>query len=422
MKRKLPLVALAGLISTSAYAQSTPAQSAPAVSTPAVSTPAVSKPTVSKPTFELYGVADINLLEQNTGAGWRTAVGSGGFKGSRLGFKGEAQLTETVAAVYLAEMGIQFDNGDAGVAAQAGGANNNGVSSGASTTTGVQLFSRQAFVGARSPFGTLTFGRQYAASYPIAANMVLPFAGMFSISSALTTKSGLPTRVNNSAVYASPTVYGLRFVAMAAAGLENNLDGSTGGVVAGTGATATTTTAKAGRMADAALHFARGPLKVSASGWYVYNNTYASGAGETDLAVKKGFQIGANYDVLGLFTVYGIYVKGKITGGNYENVTKALSDTDSWGVSVKVPYGKSSLALNYANLNDKSQQNKDAESVGVMYWYDLLPKTHVYASAVYLLNHGSAAYAATDAGSIVATPVRPGAEARSAQIGFCQEF
>jgi predicted porin len=397
MKSKLSLVALAGVISTSAYAQ-------------------------SKPTLNFYGVADVNILEQNSGAGWNTSVGSGGFLGSRLGFKGEAQLTETVAAVYLGEMGFHFSTGDAGVAPQAGGANNNGASSGAATTNGVQLWSRQAFVGVRSPFGTLTLGRQYTASYPIAANLVLPWPGMYSVSSTLTVQGGMPTRVNNSAAYASPSVGGLRLVAVAGAGLENNLDSSTGDVVTGTGATATATTAKAGRMADAALHFARGPVKLAASGWYVYNNSYAKGAGETGLAVKKGFQVGGNYDVLGLFTVYGIYARGKISGGNYENVTKANSDSESWGASVKVPVGKSSFAVNYANYDDRSQLNKDAELVGFMYWYDLLPQSHIYASAVYVLNHRNSSYTAIDGGSIVATAARPGAEARSAQIGFCQEF
>lgn len=388
MNAKIVVLAVASLVSTAASAQ-------------------------SKPTFVPYGVADVAIGTQNTGFGYRPSINSGGFLASRLGFKGESGLTDTIAAVYVAEGGVHFDLGDLGNSTPAAGINNGTASSGGGTGTGPQLFARQIFAGIRTPAGSLLLGRQYAGSYLVAAGPATPWAGLYGCSASILAVNGMPTRVNNAAVYASPVLSGLRVYLTAGTGSENNVDGT---VPSGSAFT----NARAGRVGDAALFYSIGALNLGASAWYVYNNTFATG--ETDLAIKKGWQAAANYNFFGHFTLYGTVTQAEITGGNYENVTKALSKSLGWSASVMIPYGNSKLALNYSNLNDKSKLNKDGDLWGVMYWYKLKPQTTVYASAGWQKNHGAATYSLLDAGSLVGSTAKPGSDARGFEMGFAQEF
>ena len=100
---------------------------------------------------------------------------------------------------------------------------------------------------------------------------------------------------------------------------------------------------------------------------------------ETGLAIKKGWEVCANYN-FGFLTVYGTGSGAKITGDNYENATAALSDTLGRSASLLVLFGNSRAGVSYTNFNDKSKLNRDAELWGVGYWYMLTPKSKVYAS------------------------------------------
>jgi predicted porin len=308
---------------------------------------------------------------------------------------------------------MQWDTAVVGNASQAGGINNATPSSGGATGTGPQLFARQMFAGLRTRYGTLTLGRQYSGSYLVAAGPATPIPGLYGTGASLIPVNGMPTRVNNSVVYTSPSLAGLRFYGTGTTGSENNVEGN---VPSGSAFT----NAKAGRGVDAAFFYARGGLSAGASGWYVYNNTYA--ATETALAIKKGWQVAANYNFFGLTTVYGTASGAKIDGGNYANVTKTLSKSFGWSVATLTPVGNSRIGLNYTNFNDQSAQNKDAQLFGVMYWYYLSQKARLYASWGWLKNGQPSAYNLLDAGSLVATVVKPGTDAHGAQAGFAFEF
>lgn len=388
MKAKIAVLALASLASTAAQAQ-------------------------SKPTFQPFGVADVSVAAQNTGFGYHASVNSGGFFASRLGFKGDASLTENVTAVYLAEGGLHFDMGDMGNSTSAGGINNSVGSSGGGNGSGPQLFARQMFAGVRTPVGSLLIGRQYAGSYLVAAGPATPWPGLYGSSASFLALNGMPLRVNNAVVYASPTVGGLRAYLTGGTGAENNTEGN---VASGSAFT----NAKSGRVGDAALFYTLGGLNLGASAWYLYNGTFA--ANETGLATKKGWQAAANYNLANLFTVYGTVTGGKITGGDYENVTKTLSDSLGWSTALMIPYGNNKLAFNYSHLNDKSKLNKDGDLWGLMYWYKIKPQSTIYATAGWQRNHGTATYSLLDAGSLVGSVARPGADARGFEAGFAQEF
>lgn len=71
-------------------------------------------------------------------------VGSGGYAGSRLGFRGADDLGGGLRALFLIEHGFNADDGAA-----------------ASPAT---FWNRQAYVGLASPWGEVLLGRQYSES------------------------------------------------------------------------------------------------------------------------------------------------------------------------------------------------------------------------------------------------------------------
>ncbi|WP_139379624.1 porin, partial [Zoogloea sp. LCSB751] len=273
-------------------------------------------PTGPSGTLTIYGVADVSASTVNSGYGQKSTIGSGGMSSSRIGFKGEKELGDEIKAVYLMEAGLLFDTGSVGTGAITPGINNTAVSSGGQTSNGSQIFSRQIYAGLSTRFGTVTAGRQYAGSYTSSVMSAAMGAGFFGSSAGLLPViGGMPTRLNNSLVYASPKVAGFSGQLTLSSGSENNVN-----MVTPTAPGATTvTTDKAGRGGDLALYYTGGPLNATFTTWNLDNGSYvapATGAQETGLAKRRGWQVGGSYN-LGFATLYGNYVAGRISGGNY---------------------------------------------------------------------------------------------------------
>ncbi|MQR02373.1 porin [Glaciimonas soli] len=121
MKKTLLALAVWGVFSTTAYAQSS---------------------------VTIYGVIDTairyttNQVVPNGTLGSQTAMMGGGFQGSRVGFKGSEDLGGGTSAVFQLENGFLSNNG---------GFDQQG-----------QLFGRQAYVGLKdTSWGELDIGRQY---------------------------------------------------------------------------------------------------------------------------------------------------------------------------------------------------------------------------------------------------------------------
>ena len=115
MQKKLIALAVAGLVSAPAFAQSN---------------------------VTIYGVADAYMAFGSHGANDLSAVNSGGLSGSRLGFRGAEDLGNGLKAVFTFEQGYNVDDG-----------------------TGLGGNSRQSFVGLSGGFGTVSLGRQYAPGF-----------------------------------------------------------------------------------------------------------------------------------------------------------------------------------------------------------------------------------------------------------------
>ena len=131
MQKKLIALAIAGLASGAAFAQNN---------------------------VTIYGVADVGVEVGNYGDGAKFRVQSGQSAGSRLGFKGEEALGNGLSAIWTAEMGIAFDNGqltshttNTASSATTGSSSVNGANGGTNVqNTSSSIFQRQVFAGLKS--------------------------------------------------------------------------------------------------------------------------------------------------------------------------------------------------------------------------------------------------------------------------------
>lgn len=368
------------------------------------------------PGITFYGTVDVNVASTNSGFGSKTSIGSGGLTASSVGVKGQRDLGYGLRAVGEVEVGFDLSTGGAGNGAITPGINSSAASSGGYLGNGNQIFSRQAYAGlASDDYGTVTLGRQYTGSYFAAAILANAFGPGFFGSGAtfLPVVGGMPTRVNNSAVYRTPNLSGFSGWLTYTVGSENNIS-------LNTAVGSTTTTDQAGAGWDLALFYKSGGLNTALTSWNILNTSFVT-AGETALARKTGYQAVANYD-FGFVKLYGTVLSGKISGGNYENITKTLSKSSGWSTSAAIPFGKSTIIASYSKLNDKSSLNKDGDLIGLAYTYQLVSNTKVYASYGRLANNSKATYSLANGGDLVGNVARVGFDPSGFMAGVNSTF
>ena len=89
----------------------------------------------------IYGLVDMAIQHENDGANTRTALDSGEFAGSRIGFKGSEDLGGGLKVNFQLESGFGADDGK--------------------LNQGGRIFGRQAWVGMSGGFGSVNLGRQW---------------------------------------------------------------------------------------------------------------------------------------------------------------------------------------------------------------------------------------------------------------------
>lgn len=369
-----------------------------------------------------YGVADVTAVAASSGFGRKVRFeGGGGMQASRLGLRANRVFGDGVTALATLEAGVQFDTGSTGSAAPVLGINDTNASSGGAPGNGARIFARQIFAGVRGSFGQATIGRQYTGSYFGGAVIGSAWGDGFYANPVNITPlvGGMPTRVDNSLVYLSPNLAGFSGMLTLAAGSENNVDNPT---VSGTAAT--TVSDKSGQGWDLLVRYSGGPFSAGLSSWAVNNASWNATAGETGLAKKKGVQLVASYD-FDRVLLAGAYVNGKISGGNYENVTRTLSKADAWSLSARIPFGadkRQVVFLAYTSLNDKSPLNRDAKLWGGAYWYQLETNLRLYVHYGQVDNNANAQYALADAGNLTGNVTTPGVKPKGVGIGINYAF
>ena len=367
MQKKIIALAIAGLASSAAFAQTN---------------------------VTIYGVADayVGYINQNGGVTSRTAgtpgngseahgrdtvtVGSGGLTGSRLGFKGTEDLGNGLKAVFVLEYGLDLVN-DAGIGANPVGATSQSLRAGSA-------FARQQFVGLSGGFGTVSFGRQYAPGYYASADDY----ALYSILSARTAQQaflggtivgGSLARWDNSINY-----------------VTNSIGGFTAQVIYQGGAQANELSTR--ESYGIGLKYAGGPLTVN----YVYQNaktltttaavptagllSVATVANADGARVEEHF-VGVNYDfgVAKLFTGLQTVDQGdKAVAGQANH---------AWGynVGVQVPVGKGTIAAGYAYTDRNNSTRTTTVSsyrgeqnvLNLTYLHSLSKRTTLYTGVTY---------------------------------------
>ena len=327
-------------------------------------------------TVTLYGIMDAGLVREGGGAaGPVTKVTSGVGAASRLGLRGFEDLGDGMAAVFTLESGIKIDTGEADV---------NG-----------SLFNRQAYAGLKTPYGTLTLGRQYTPLFWTVTQVADPFkTGYVGNAKSLLPTAGNGTRTSNTIYYITPERNGY-FADLAYSMGEQAGDQS------------------AGRQIGASLGYNGGRLKARLA--YNNRNSDVDAAAATTALPRASHDIGTN---LLLATNYdfgpfkGFFSYGVDKGYNsaplgvahaYAGIVPTPStDSRDLLLGAQLLLGNGTFSVMYMRKDDRTHVNQDAQQSSVAYSYPLSKRTDLYAAYGKINNQNGAGYTvvnSTESGS-----------------------
>jgi predicted porin len=306
---------------------------------------------------QLYGQVDEWVGAQKLPGNANTwAVSGGGMSTSYWGMKGAEDLGGHYRAIFTLEGFFLAQNGQAG------------------RFQGDTFFSRDAYVGIESPYGTLTAGRQTTALF-VSTILFNPFADSYVFSPminhvylglgtgpAYTTDQGAigDSGWSNAVQYATPDLNGLSGNAMYAFGNGAGENGSK-------------------RWSLQALYF-NGPF--AATGVYQYsnfnNNPEDLGQLVPGMRSQSVGQLGLSYD-LKFVKFFGQYMftSNDRTGSNWH------VNTAQAGASV--PAGPGSVLASYAWSRDSGGLDQTRRTWAIGYDYALSKRSDIYAA--YMNDH-----------------------------------
>lgn len=392
MQKKLIALAVAGLASTAAFAQSN-----------------VTVYGVADGSFDVVKVSNSAADGNNLGNTTRVSTNS-----SLIGFKGAESLGNGLTAVFQFESGIGFENG------------------------GSLSASRDSYVGVAGGFGTVVLGTLTgptralgsaldvnAGATGIGANAALlgklgnhlvgttDTNGSYTANAGCTTRSAtcasiFDTRWKNAIAYVSPTFAGLSLTAAYVANENKSIAGNLG-----TAAQANTT------GYDVGLKYANGPVMAAVTYNAVdlgNNNTSFSGK-STDVA---DFRVGASYD-FGIATVRALFDSTR--ADNYSTVGKATQNVYGLGATYNVtPAGKLLAQAYFARdlkVNGSSAKDTGAKLFELGYEHSLSKRTMLKAVYAHLNNDDGAAY---DFGINATGVAKAGATVQGLSLGLRHTF
>jgi predicted porin len=333
MQKKLIALAVAGLVSGAAFAQSN---------------------------VTVYGVADAYYAyaKGNNAGGQDSShhINSGGLSGSRIGFKGTEDLGNGLKALFTLEYALSVDQ-NSGIGDIANGATQ----------------ARQQFIGLTGNWGTAVAGRLQTAGYDwscgsssVAGSALDPQAKL-GVGLALVCGSGTAGRANNAVAYISPSFSGFTFAYNHARVTENQ--GGNGGAF---------------------------PLVDSDNYANLLSATYANGPISASLVWSKitGERGGAFAKDITEWGIRGAYDFGMVKlWGMYQDTSDdrtAYGDHDKWQVGVSAPISANGTIHAYYAANDIDKApgtaSLDSKSYSIAYTHSLSKRTTVYGGYNYVSN------------------------------------
>ena len=359
MQKKLIALAVAGLASAGAYAQSN---------------------------VTIYGIVDASAYASTGGnkAGVAGAVGtnygflSNAVASSRLGFRGTEDLGNGLKAVFNLETELSLANGQMGSS---------------TSGTGPGTFSRAANVGLAGGFGTVTLGRQATPTYAAVVG-----------ADALGTNSG---GLINAWVYSNVkgSVAASRISGVAVAGTTNDAMASNlqGAYAAGIGYASPVIAGFQAKLfsnvgnntsgaeftnnglRDMSVVYDNAGLKLQATHQVVYGKDTTAPVNELDKGQQKNTLVSASY-AFGDATVAAAWVKTKFA----EDMAATNDDLRTWTLGGKYKLGATTLGLSYTNTKDVEVTTNKVTQVAALADYSLSKRTSLYALVTRANNSGLA--------------------------------
>jgi len=364
MQKKIIALAIAGLASTAAFAQSN---------------------------VTIYGRADYGFLETGANSGalqnqkHTGSFGSGLELGSRLGFKGVEDLGNGLKAIFEIEYGISMDQSASGSAATAAGAVSS-TSTGAGTNAA--WTNRHSYVGLTGGFGTAVGGRLDGVRYGIFNNYD-PFGG--GTVGNFTQITRQVDRANNAIAYITPNFAG--FSGLVAYGTHILGANAVGANAALTGLNPNVGEV-AGQVGDfglktAMVKYEQGPVSVTLDVEQVVGHNLGLNISSPD-RITVG-TLGASYD-LGVVKLSALV---DMLNDKWDGVT--LDKKRSFMFGAKAPIGKFVAKAMYGRSNDKTDSEKDVSKFGIGADYFLSKRTNFYVDYGQVINKSHSAIAVSAA-------------------------
>ena len=219
---------------------------------------------------EMYGLIDTGLMIQKMGEDDATvSMESGQRSGSRLGFKGSEEITDSLEVGFVLEHGFDVDTG--------------------AMADEDKFFNRNSYIYVSGDYGTLKLGRTGALVGGCSGNMfagsATPFGITWSLAGANKTMQGLTSRVDNSFTYNTPKMAGFTLYAQFSNGTEGD---------------DYTRDEKAERYTALGVRYSAGNLDVRA----VVDRTLANGRFEDGDQVTAGITANYKFDFARVYAAY----------------------------------------------------------------------------------------------------------------------
>lgn len=327
MQKKIIALAIAGLVSGAAFAQSN---------------------------VTVYGIADMSYAyygDANApGGGTTHRINSGQWKGSRFGFKGSEDLGDGLSAVFQMELGMSMD------------------------VNAAPTYSRASWVGLKSSsLGELKAGNfaTFQDDLLVATSVMFGYGTLASPKYVYleTTGSTETWNISNAVHYYSPIWNGFQVkVGASTHGTPSVDDLNPSGLTPLNGNN---------RILATAVQYTNGPFIIGAT--YEYNK-YEHYSGAPSIDAGNTWNIAAAYD-FGVARIGGAY--GTI---NYAQSTpvEVRDSRAQWHLGVSVPVTpKDTVAVNYAHAKidyNNTWSDDTAGFWGVGYLHSLSKRTSLYAS------------------------------------------
>ncbi|MBV2204918.1 MAG: porin [Pseudomonas sp.] len=325
MQKKLIALAIAGLVSAPAFAQSN---------------------------VTIYGLVDMGVAYRSdnvaAGVGSKTSIDSGIANGNRLGFRGTEDLGNGLKAGFVLEQGFYVDQG---------------------TGRGDGMVSRQSYLSLGGGFGTVLAGRVYTFQDQLRGTFD-PFGN--GTVGQIGNVYAAEVRLNNTVAYVSPNFSGFTVKAAYSTEMGDNQSGASGAFMGSGSGTTNEALENYGDTTVFAISpmYQNGPLTLALN----YHQAEAQDVAPVDKYELTNWDIGASYD-FGVAKLAAMY-------GNREaddNVGTYM-DRDQWMVGVTVPVGAAGAVLaSWTQAEDDKLGGAEARQWALGYTHALSKRTGLYA-------------------------------------------